>query len=160
MKKLLAVALVAGIVVGCGRDNNVPLPPTPAINVEQAQADLVKAHNDIRSSEGEAALVISDKLTAAAVAHSEDMAKGEFMSHRGSDWSSTATRINRTGYKWRAIAENVAGDYRTVKAVMDAWMKSLGHRRNILGSYHDIGVAVRIGKNGQAYWTTVFGTPE
>jgi uncharacterized protein YkwD len=159
MKKLLTVVLAASIIIGCERDT-VPLPPTPAIDVVQAQIDLFVAHNAIRASNSEAALVLDPKLTQAAITHSDDMANGTFLSHTGSDRSDAATRAKRAGYQWRAIAENVAGDYRTVKAVMDAWMKSLGHRRNILGSYHDIGVAVRIGKNGQAYWTTVFGTQQ
>jgi uncharacterized protein YkwD len=159
MKKLLAMVVVASIVVGCGRVN-VPLPPTPAIDTAKAESDLIKAHNDIRASNFKPPLTMNPLLMQAAAAHSQDMADHTFMSHRGSDWASPFTRINRTGYKWRAAGENVAAGQGTVESVMKAWMSDIGHRSNVLGSYKDIGVSVRVGANGTPYWTTDFGTSE
>lgn len=157
MKK---IAILLLLVAGCGQANNPPAPPTPAIDTMQAESDLIAAHNKTRVANQKPVLILNELLMKAAAVHSEDMANKTFMSHTGSDWSSPATRMARTGYKAQAGGENVAGGYSTVKAVMDGWMKSAGHRRNILGNYRDFGVAVRIGKNGTAYWTAVFGTPQ
>jgi uncharacterized protein YkwD len=42
-------------------------------------------------------------------------------------------------------------------AVVTGWMNSTGHRRNILGNYNEIGVAVIVNKNGEPYYCQVFG---
>ena len=63
-----------------------------------------------------------------------------------------------SGTRWRAAAENVAWGQQTPAAVMTDWMKSSGHRTNILNcSYTEIGVGVAT-SNGP-YWTQDFGTP-
>merc|ERR1711963_942203 len=53
-------------------------------------------------------------------------------SHPGSDGSSVGVRVSREGYSWRAVAENIAKGQRDAQAVVRAWMRSAGHRRNIL----------------------------
>ena len=46
-----------------------------------------------------------------------------------------------------------------VPSVMDGWMRSPGHRRNILGKYEEIGVGRAIARDGASYWCVTFGTP-
>lgn len=95
----------------------------------------------------------NDKLEQAAVAHSQDMlAKGIF-SHTGSDGSNPGTRITRAGYQWMAYGENIARGYADEKAVVDGWLKSEGHCKNIMsGSFTEMGVA-----HVSDYWTQEFG---
>ena len=93
-------------------------------------------------------------LEKAAVGHSEDMAKNKFMDHTGSDGSTPGTRITVAGYKYRAAGENVAAGYRSVEEVMNGWLNSPGHCRNIMSNnYKEVGVAMV-----NNYWTQVFGT--
>jgi uncharacterized protein YkwD len=80
------------------------------------------------------------------------------MSHRGSDGSSPFDRISRQGYRYRAAAEYVAFGFDDIESVMDGWMKSPGHRRNILGSFSEIGVGRAVAKDGASYWCATFGT--
>lgn len=57
-----------------------------------------------------------------------------------------------------AVGENVAYGYSTGRAVVRAWMRSDGHRRNILNPrYRLLGMAARRGDNGQMYAAQVFG---
>jgi uncharacterized protein YkwD len=82
-----------------------------------------------------------------------------------------ATRIKRTGYlngarSWQ-VGENIAWgeeSLATPAAIVDAWMKSPGHRANILnGSYDEIGISADGGRPGEARhdnaatFTTDFG---
>ena len=77
-----------------------------------------------------AALRLNDQLMAAARAHSADQANMDRMQHQGSDGSSVGQRVTRTGYRWRAVAENVAWNYPTAAAVVEGWFASPGHCRN------------------------------
>ena len=80
------------------------------------------------------------------------------MSHTGSDGSDMGTRIQRQGYyPFTTWGENVAYWYPTLQAVMDGWMTSPGHCRNIMFSaFKDVGMAVAYTPSGTPYWTQDF----
>ncbi|MGA3488329.1 CAP domain-containing protein [Micromonosporaceae bacterium DT55] len=114
--------------------------------------------NAERAKAGCGNLSAHSRLTTAAQRHSEDQAAHRNMAHEGSDGSNVGTRVTRAGYTWRAVAENVAMGYRTHAEVMQGWMNSPGHRRNILNcTYRHLGVGVAEG-GGSLYWTQVFAT--
>jgi uncharacterized protein YkwD len=80
------------------------------------------------------------------------------LSHTGSDGSSFVDRANRAGYRFRALAENVAAGYNTAQSVFDGWMNSSGHRANILGAnYIHMGAACAASNTN--YCTQMFGAP-
>ena len=56
----------------------------------------------------------------------------------------------------RKVAENVGFGYRTSEAVVNAWLKSKGHRENIEGNFTHIGVSVRQDADGKNYFTNIF----
>ena len=65
------------------------------------------------------------------------------------------------GYRYSYLAENVAAGQRSPQSVVDSWMKSSGHRKNILNpKVTEIGVgysSVSRDRYG-TYWTQVFGS--
>ena len=141
------------------------------LSVEQQVLDLV---NQQRQQQGCAALTRSEQLSAAANAHSQDMALHDLFSHTGSDGSSMVSRVEATGYSYSMLAENLAAGARTAEEVVAGWMNSPGHRANILNcDLHELGVGyymqlddqsnVRL-DNGQLggpyryYWTQDFGS--
>ena len=137
-----------------------PAPPTPrAPAVSPLLSDMLDRVNAERSARGLAPMRYDDRLVLAAQGHSDDQASRGRMSHTGGDSSTMSTRIDRVGYDWRRLAENVAYGQRDVATVMDAWMSSSGHRRNILSSNVHIGVGVAYAADGRPYWTQVFATP-
>lgn len=105
-----------------------------------------------------AALSLDPLLARAARAHSLDMAAHGYLGHIGSDGSTPAVRISRTGYPWRLVAENVASGSTTAAAVVADWLGSPGHCANIMGGgYRQMGVAfaVNLDTEGGVYWTQV-----
>ena len=98
-------------------------------------------------------VVWNDKLAKAAYDHSVDMKTNNYFSHTGLDGSDPGQRITATGYSWTAYGENIALGYTTEQAVVDGWLKSEGHCKNIMGAgYKDMGA----GREGN-YWTQAFG---
>ena len=121
--------------------------------------DVVRRHNEIRAAARQPALAVSGKLQAAAERHAKDMAKREEMTHTGGDGSTPIERIKRTGYPYRRAGENIAAGRFTVEGLMKGWMNSPHHKKNILGSYSQIGVACATGQSGKRYWCVTFGLP-
>jgi uncharacterized protein YkwD len=160
--RLVTIAALASAAASCVAPRSTPPPPArPADPAEPADVSdpLVKAHNARRSKAGLPPLFPNARLDAAATGHARDMAERLKMSHRGGDGSSPFDRIERQGYRYREAGENVAYGFDDVESVMAGWMKSPGHRRNILGKYSEIGVGRAIAKDGAAYWCVTFGTP-
>jgi len=124
-----------------------------------ACADVVKAHNRVRADAKLPALAVSNKLQEAARLHAQDMAAHDKMTHKGSDGSSSIDRITAQGYSYRRAGENVAAGRFTIDGLMKGWMDSPPHKRNILGSFSQIGVAYATAENGKRYWCVTFGLP-
>lgn len=97
-----------------------------------ADKNVLAAVNAERSANGRAALAYDNRLEKAASAHAKDMAARGFMSHTGSDGSDLSKRLKRAGYKYCFGAENIALGQKSLPDAMSAWMKSGGHRKNIL----------------------------
>jgi len=100
----------------------------------------------------------SDKLAAAANLHSGDMVRKNFISHTGSAGSSAGQRISRQGYPWRTYGENIAVGHPTVSSVIQGWLVSKGHCRNLMNpAFTEIGAGYVIGPAGgnpaARYWT-------
>ena len=126
-----------------------------AINAQRAGVHTCGAHGTFGPV---APLRWDARLGASAAAHSADQASHGVMSHSGSDGSDMGTRIQRQGYfPFSTWGENVAYSYPNLASVMDGWMTSPGHCRNIMfGGFKDVGVAVAYSPAGLPYWTQDF----
>lgn len=105
------------------------------------------------------ALTWNTLLTSAAQAHSNNMANYDFFSHTGLDESSVATRVTAQGYTWSSVAENIAGGQTTAQSVVDGWMTSDGHCKNIMSeNVTEMGLACSANSDAsyRYYWTQVF----
>jgi uncharacterized protein YkwD len=105
-------------------------------------------------------LAWNDVLFDAAADHSRDMASHNYFDHTGRDGNRVMQRATARGYAWRAIGENIAGGDGSVDRVVDGWLRSPGHCRNIMNpDYADIAVACveRDGTRWGTYWTMVLG---
>ena len=97
----------------------------------------------------------NDKLEEAAQKHSDWMNKEDNLDHTGENGSSVGDRISETGYTFSTWGENIAWNYPNEEAVVEGWLESDGHCKNIMNaSFTEMGVA-----KSDAYWTQVFATP-
>lgn len=98
-------------------------------------------------------VVEHDLLSSASQAYAADMHEHDYFSHTGRDGSSAGDRATRAGYEWSYISENLASGYTSEEGVVDAWMKSPGHRANMLDDRaRDFG----IGREGDI-WVLMLG---
>src|SRR5262245_6628791 len=101
---------------------------------QELTAEVFRRVNIERAAAGLKPLARAPELDLAARRHTEDMARGDFLSHTGSDGSSPATRIRAAGYPALTSGENAAAGYSTAESVVAGWMQSPAHRANILGA--------------------------
>jgi uncharacterized protein YkwD len=103
-------------------------------------------------------------LTLAAHRHSTDMAIRNYFAHDtkgGGRFTSRilAARYVRPNMRW-SVGENLAwgtGQLATPAAIVEAWMRSPGHRANILkGAYAEIGIGIAT-SGAKIIYTTDFG---
>jgi uncharacterized protein YkwD len=120
------------------------------IFLSQKEKKTFVLHNQIRRERGLPAFCVHPKLQKAARAHSEDMIRRDYFSHdtKGRQ-ESACERIRRYGYNWQLCAENIAlgsGSSGEPDSIMRGWMRSEGHRRNILNrKLREIGIGTHTG---------------
>ncbi|WP_244231268.1 CAP domain-containing protein [Saccharomonospora piscinae] len=150
-------------------DDTTPGESEPAEHVEPAEpepeepagpvgaepgAAVVELVNAERADAGCGPVRADHRLRDSAQAHSDDMAEHGYLSHTSQDGTTFDERISDAGYPSPA-AENIAMGMASADAVMEAWMNSDGHRRNILNC--DIST-IGVGVNSDGwYWTQNFG---
>ncbi|MBK0865284.1 MAG: CAP domain-containing protein [Saccharopolyspora sp.] len=141
---LVAAALGAGAAM-----------PAQALAADAGQQNrVVELVNQQRAGAGCGPVKVDKRLTQAANGHSSDMANRNYFSHDTPEGVSFDKRIKNAGYPSPG-AENIAAGQSSPEQVMNAWMKSPGHKKNILNcKLNKIGVGVETsGWN----WTQDFG---
>jgi uncharacterized protein YkwD len=122
---------------------------------------IVAAVNAERRKAGLALVKANADLDEAAQKHAEDMLARNFFAHESPSGTTVRERARAAGYRWRTIGENIAEGQLSVREVMDTWMRSPGHRRNILDkSFKELGVGLAMGSSGGTYrvlWAQSFG---
>ncbi|KAF0462062.1 CAP domain-containing protein [Gigaspora margarita] len=112
---------------------------------------MLKLCNDERKKAGAPPLSYNDALC--KVAHSNYMAKNHILTH-DNPAGDLGSRFEQHGYSYSCAGENVAEGYHDEISIMKGWMKSSGHRANILNpSFKDAGFG-----ESRGYWTQDFGS--
>lgn len=133
-------------------------------DVNAAEHALAVAINDVRAQNGLGPYTFSDELSAAAQAHSCDLAAHGMISHTSSDGRSVADRLAGAQPPWQWPSESIAVGTSDIGAVVAMWMDEPPegwHRRNILdGEQREVGVGYCFAANDPSgnhhYWTADF----
>ena len=135
--------------LGPDPDNGVQCPPAEAEGC--GVLDLV---NQERANAGVPALRYDPALAQAALAHAADMVAQNYFDHTSLDGRDFSARAKAAGYQGFPTGENIARGQANAQEVMNSWMTSAGHRKNILSANsNEIGVGVE-----QRTWVQVFGS--
>lgn len=120
---------------------------------------VIRYSNAERSQAGAGPLSADAVLELTAQKHAEDMRDRNFFSHVSPSGGTLESRLREQKYfdatcNCRLLAaENIAKGYRDAAEVVQAWMDSPGHRKNLLHpQYSRIGIGI-----ADTYWVQVFG---
>jgi hypothetical protein len=122
-------------------------------------ADMLARINGARVANGLPPYFLSDKLTAAAQAHSKDMASRGKVDRTGSDGSAPRTRALAAGYgQWSNGPIVDEAIYGGTGSAFDWWMGTDSDKGRILSPrYREVGIGAATAPNGWVYWAVEVG---
>lgn len=149
MKRLIFSAIVIAI--------------TALISVAYAQrSDQGDAVNEIftlvnqhRAKLGLRPLKMYEPISAEAAKHSKNMASGRVAFGHGG-FEKRYNKLTSAIKNANSMAENVAYSTGSPESVVDNWLHSAGHKKNIEGDYTLTGIGIARGSDGQVYYTQIF----
>ena len=164
MKTLVLLTLLTGALSWAGADfEGLPTGKESVPSSDEAlEKEVLYLVNEVRRKRGLKPLLPQADLSRAARYHAKDMATDRYFEHDSMDRTARGTlkklanfgvRLSRFADLGGSWAENIAQGHPDAESVMRAWMRSSGHRRNILSSrYRYLG-----GGYGDGYWVQDFG---
>jgi len=130
-------------------------PAAPRAPYASMSAEILRYVNEYRQSKRLPPLQANSFISSVAFDHSRDMLSGKTpFGHEGFH-----DRIDRIRKRLGAIhvaAENVASGPMSAREVVDGWLHSPGHRRNIEGDFKLTGIGLAYGRRGMIYFTQIF----
>lgn len=125
--------------------------------------NIVRLTNQARLQNKVKQLATNALLNNAAQSKANDMIRQQYFAHISPTRVTPWFWFKQAGYNYRYAGENLAIDFVESEDVINAWLASPTHRRNLLSTnYRDVGVAVASGKiDGVDSLLVVqmFGTP-
>ncbi|HLA59347.1 MAG TPA: CAP domain-containing protein [Puia sp.] len=123
-------------------------------DMETMETDILKYVNEDRIANGLSPLQMNELESSLAAKHSLDMSVGK-------------VKFGHDGFKARAktiqkalgsieVGENVAEGSMTAREVVDGWLHSPGHKKNIEGNFTLTGIGYASDKKGNIYFTQIF----
>ena len=157
---VLVIAVLAQVVYGFATTGHLSV----LGRVENiSSVDLLSDTNKQREAQNLPDLQLNDELSQAAFLKAQDMFKNNYWAHVSPGGVQPWKWFGDVGYNYSYAGENLAKNYPTADATVQAWMNSPTHRANILSThYKDIGFAVVDGTlNGQntSLVVALYGAP-
>lgn len=108
---------------------------------------LAQLTNAERSKAGLPTLRENPSLSRSARLKAEHMLANDYFEHTSPDGLTPWAWFDRAGYRYLFAGENLAIDFTDAEDVVAAWLKSAGHRRNLLSDrYDEFGLAAVTGE--------------
>ena len=152
MKKLVSMILAVTLILSA---SEIAYAGTSAVTKQARQ--VTKYVNKERQKRGRSKLKLDKKLCKAANKRAKELSRS--FSHLRPDGSDCFTLLDEYNIKYHACGENIAAGQTSSKMVVDSWMGSTGHRKNILSkSYKKIGVGYykKSGSEYRYHWVQIF----
>jgi uncharacterized protein YkwD len=158
---LIITAIVALGLAQRGRTSVAGQNADPGLQLFQeplTREAIISLTNNTRVLRGLENLSENPLLDAIAEERAHDLLEKQYFAHVSPTGEKASDIAQKVGYRYQIIAENLAsGLFFTNQKIVDGWMQSPGHRRNILSSeVKEIGASVTKGRmNGNDTWVSV-----
>src|ERR1700755_3111547 len=123
-------------------------------NLDTMESDILKYVNEDRIAHGLSPLQMNQLESSLAAKHSLDMSRGKVKF--GHDGFNTRAKTIQKDLGSVEVGENVAEGPMTAREVVDGWLHSPGHKKNIEGNFTLTGIGYAADKKGDIYFTHIF----
>lgn len=127
--------------------------------VQNAAQSLARLTNGARAAVGRPGLQSSRALSQAAQVLACDIAATGQISHRTRAGQNSSDRVRTAGYRACLVAENLAWGYPRAETIVNGWLSSSGHNRNLLHPRTaEFGIGIAQGRIGPV-WVMIYARP-
>lgn len=118
---------------------------------------IFKLSNNARQANDLPSLTLNEELSTAAQEKAEAMVAGNYFEHTAPDGTTGWDYIDETGYIYTYAGENLAASNEDDVSVVEGWLKSPGHRANLLSpNFSDIGLGIAFKNSYDEYKNVYF----
>lgn len=157
-KALLTMALLAILSFSCSHEplsenevNTIDLPTAPT--AKDIEIEIIERINEHRLALGLNALNSHNTIKAVAFTHTDYMIASNHVSHDNFFLRKNSLVQNASA---TVVSENVAYAFSSAESVVNAWLRSEGHRLNIEGDFTYCDVSAELDADGKWYFTNIF----
>ncbi len=157
-QKLMILTLVSTFLFSCSNDDSdeMQLSERNEISVSYSamENEIINLINTYRTEKGLSQLNIYNIVSSEAESHTNYMIETGQVNHAnfGRRHQNLVNFANA-----KSVAENVAYGYSSAQAVVNAWLNSEGHRKNIENAdFTDFGISTESNDEGRNYFTNIF----
>ena len=122
--------------------------------METMETDILKYVNEDRVAHSLSPLQMNELESSLAAKHSLDMSVGKVKF--GHDGFNARAKTIQKALGSTEVGENVAEGSMTAREVVDGWLHSPGHKKNIEGNFTLTGIGYASDKKGDIYFTQIF----
>ncbi len=159
--RFVMLALLAVSTVSCAKESieeevnsyNHTLEEKVNFDYTEIESDILELVNQHRESLALEPLEPIAEISVEAESHNYYMLEVGKVSHDnfGARYENLVSAVGA-----KSVSENVGYGFRTAEAVVNAWLKSEGHKKNIEGNHSHFGVSVVDDEQGRNYFTNIF----
>lgn len=144
---LALAVLIAGLAASERARDFTDADPGPSLSAAVLAGSVIALTNEERSDKGLGSLKANALLNQAAQLKANDMAAKSYYAHVSPDGTVPPAWLNKVGYKYQAMGENLVVDRESSEQVVSAWMGSPSHRENMLNpQFTEIGIGIAHGR--------------
>lgn len=140
--------------------HTAPRPLADEKKLRDMEDEALEEVNDERRDAGVPLLVVASDLNRIARDYSREMVERGFFAHQDPDGLRIDARASHAGIAWQFIGENIArnrGFRNPANTAVKEWMKSAGHRENILNErFTETGIGAWVAPDKTVYFTQIF----
>lgn len=159
LKFLVAVLFSGALFSSCktrpAADLKKSVVSRPAASLASLEANILAEVNRHRKAKGLPPLQANSIIETEAALHSQRMASRQVAFGHGG-YETRVSRISKRLESVKASAENVAYGQMNAREVVQGWLKSPPHRKNIEGRYNLTGIGVSRNSKGVIFYTQLF----
>jgi uncharacterized protein YkwD len=150
MKKILILILTL-FILSCSKQDE-PITPLHTYQFSTNELELLDRINHHRDSINLNTLQENQHISYICYEHNVYMIDTGIINH---DYFQSRVNNLQNTLDAERVGENIAYNYQNTSSVLNAWLNSPGHKKNIEGDYTDFGLSITIGTNQRKYITLI-----
>ncbi len=154
--KAISVFALVFTMASCSSPEEASVESVEVVNFydyNQSERQLLDLINDYRQTKGLNKLDKINHISYKSFEHNEYMIATNDIGH--ANFGERQQNLHQALGAMK-VGENVAYNYSTSQAALQAWINSSAHRANIEGDYTHFGISISENENGQKYYTNIF----